>query len=137
MKNLFLIALVFVSFAGQAQSTTEEAVKKAEMQRFDAQVKKDFAALETLLADDLIYVHSNGNIDNKTSYIQSIRDGKSQYDEIKSEEMRVRVYGKTAVITGVCVVKMPTNPNLRLRYTDVYIKRKGNWQLASWQSLRM
>ena len=137
MKSLFLALFTFLSVVTWGQSAVERAVLNVEKQRFEAQVKKDFTALETLLADDLVYVHSNGNVDNKASYIQSIKDGKSQYDEIKSEEMKVRVYGKTAIINGICTVKMPTNPNLRLRYTDVYVKQKGQWQLVAWQSFKM
>ena len=138
MKTLLSVWLISsISMASLAQTTAEQAVMDVEKQRFEAQVKKDVPALEKLLGDDLVYTHSNGNTDGKASYIQSIKDGKSQYDEIKSEEMKVRMYGKTAVINGVCAVKMPTNPNLRLRYTDVYVKRKGQWQLVAWQSFRM
>ncbi|TAE41411.1 MAG: nuclear transport factor 2 family protein [Runella slithyformis] len=137
MKSLLFALFVVVSTATWGQPAVEQAVMNVEKQRFEAQVKKDYAALETLLSDDLVYVHSNGNTDSKVSYIQSIKDGKSQYDEIKSEEMKVRIYGKTAIINGICVVKMPTNPNLRLRYTDVYVKQKGQWQLVAWQSFKM
>ena len=137
MKFLFTSIFICYSIATLGQSAAEQAVMNAEKQRFEAQVKKDIVALETLLSDDLVYNHSNGNSDGKVSYIQSIKEGKSQYDEIKSEEMKVRIYGKTAVINGVCAIKMPTNPNLRLRYTDVYVKRKGQWQLVAWQSFRM
>ena len=137
MKTPFSLFLICISIISFAQTTTEQAVMDTEKLRFEAQVKKDIPALEKLLADDLVYTHSNGNTDSKTSYIQSIKDGKSQYDEIKSEEMKVRVYGKTAIINGVCMVKMPTNPNLHLRYTDVYVKKKGQWQLVAWQSLKI
>ena len=137
MKTLFSLFLICLSTISFAQTTTEQAVMDTEKLRFEAQVKKDIPALEKLLADDLVYTHSNGNSDSKTAYIQSIKDGKSQYDEIKSEEMKVRVYGKMAIVNGVCMVKMPTNPNLHLRYTDVYVKKKGQWQLVTWQSLKI
>ena len=144
MKKLFPSILLLsgwlfcLSFSIQvyAQSSDEEAVKAVENQRFEAQVKKDLAALEILLGDDLVYNHSSGNTDTKASYIQSIKDGKSVYDAITSEEMKVRVYGKIAVINGICSIKMPT-ANLRLKYTDVYAKRKGKWQMISWQSLKL
>lgn len=125
-----------ISAKVNAQNADEEAVKATEMQRFDAQVKKDFNALDALLSDDLVYTHSSGTTDSKTSYIQSIRDGKSVYEAIAPEEMKVRVYGKTAIINGICNIKMPT-ANLRLKYTDVYVKRKGKWQMVAWQSLKM
>ncbi|WP_080240603.1 nuclear transport factor 2 family protein [Spirosoma rigui] len=121
-------------------SADEKAVADTERQRFSAQVSKDYAVLEQVLANDLIYTHSNGNSDNKQSYIQSIRDGKSKYDAIDVEELNVRVYGKTAVINGVCMVKAMNNGetiNTHLRYTDVYVRNGKQWQMVAWQSLRM
>ena len=123
-----------------AMSADERAVLDAEKQRFDAQVKKDYAVLDRVLANDMIYTHSSGNTDGKQSYIQSIRDGKSKYDAIDVQEQKVRVYGNTAVINGRCVVKMNNNntpTELNLRYTDVYVKNGGQWQMVAWQSLRL
>lgn len=121
-------------------SASEQAVADAERQRFAAQVSKDYAALDKLLADDLVYTHSSGNTDGKASYIQSIRDGKSKYDAIDSSEMKVRVYGNTAIINGVCLIKAMNNGetiNTRLRYTDVYVKKGSQWQLVTWQSVKL
>lgn len=126
--------------AGVAMSADEKAVMAAEKQRFDAQVSKNYTVLEQVLANDLIYTHSNGNTDGKQSYIQSIRDGKSNYAAIDPQEQKVRVYGNTAIINGVCLVKMNNNnqpTELKLRYTDVYVKNGNQWQMVAWQSLRM
>lgn len=121
-------------------SADEKAVSTVEKQRFDAQVSKDYAVLERVLANDLVYTHSNGNTDTKQSYIQGIRDGKSNYGAIDVQEQNVRVYGTTAVVNGVCLIKMNNNntpTDLKLRYTDVYVKKGGQWQMVAWQSLRM
>ncbi|TAH16054.1 MAG: nuclear transport factor 2 family protein, partial [Runella slithyformis] len=61
MKSLLFALFVVVSTATWGQPAVEQAVMNVEKQRFEAQVKKDYAALETLLSDDLVYVHSNGN----------------------------------------------------------------------------
>lgn len=123
-----------------AMSADEKAVADVERQRFSAQVSKDYAVLEKVLANDLTYTHSNGNSDGKQSYIQSIRDGKSKYDAIDVEELKVRVYGKTAVINGVCMIKAMNNGetiNTHLRYTDVYVRNGNQWQMVAWQSIRL
>jgi len=153
MKSILTLGLFLSFYTVQAQtavvpsagmSTTmqgdENAVKKAEQQRFEAQVKKDYAALERLLADDMLYVHSSGNTDTKQSYIQSIKDGKSRYDAIEPGEMTVRIYGGTAVINGICTVKAVNNGttiDTKLRYTDVYVRKGNQWQMVAWQSLKM
>ena len=128
------------STAAVAMSADERAVSAVEKQRFDAQVSKNYAVLEQVLANDLIYAHSSGATDSKQSYIQSIRDGKSNYAAIDVQEQKVRVYGNTAIINGVCLIKMNNNnmpTEMKLRYTDVYVKNGKQWQMAAWQSLRL
>lgn len=123
-----------------ATSADEKAIITTEKQRFDAQVSKDYAVLEKVLADDLIYNHSNGNSDNKQSFIQSLREGKANYTSIEPQQQRVRLYGNTAVVNGQCAVKMNNNntpTEFTLRYTDVYVKKGNQWQMVTWQSLRL
>ena len=90
MKKTLLFALVLawlgaVAVARPARKSPTDArqeVEALERQRFAAQVAKDYAFLEKVFADDLIYTHASGKQNGKTDYIQSIRDGKSQYDKI-------------------------------------------------------
>jgi len=121
-------------------SADGKAVLEIEKQRFAAQVSKNYDVLEKVLSNDLVYTHSNGNVDTKQSYIQSIRDGKSKYDSIDIEDMKVRVYGNTAIINGVCLFKATNNGepiNNHLRYTDVYVRNGTQWQMVAWQSIKI
>ena len=138
MKHILILCLLLAAQFVVAQSNDEKAVIDTERRRFDAQVSKDYAMLDKVLADDLIYAHSNGNTDTKQSYIESIRSGKSNYGAIDVVEQNVRVYGNTAVIKGICQIKnVPPAADLKLSYTDVYVKKKGQWQMVTWQSLRL
>ncbi len=123
-----------------AQSADEQALIATEKERFNAQITRDAAVLDKVLADDLVYTHSSGQVDSKQSFIQSIKDAKMVYEQINVEEQKIRLYGKIAVVNGVCTIKAINNGqpmNLKLRYTDAY-KRKGKqWQLITWQSLRI
>ena len=50
----------------------------------------------------------------------------------------VRVYGPTAVLTGSADMVLRGQPDtIRLRYTLVYAKRDGRWQMVAWQSTRL
>ncbi len=126
--------------AKSAPSADEKAVIETERQRFAAQVSKNYAVLDQILANDLVYTHSHGGTDSKQAYIQSIRDGKSKYDAIDALEQTVRIYGNTAVINGLCMVRATSNGetiNTRLRYTDVYVRKGNQWQMVAWQSLKV
>ena len=58
-------------------------MKELDAKRFAAQTKNDFDALGSLLADDLVYTHSSAVVDGKTSFIDSMRTGKTKYESIE------------------------------------------------------
>lgn len=140
MKSLLTLSFILLVQLVRAQSAEEKAVIAAEKNRFEAQINKNYAVLDQVLGNDLVYTHSNGNTDSKESYIQSIRDGKSKYDAINVEEQKVRVYGNTAIINGICMIKAMSNGetiNTHLKYTDVYVRKGKQWQMVAWQSIRL
>jgi ketosteroid isomerase-like protein len=146
MKAILLVAAVFLLVSpyapGQGKSTDPvgQAVLKLDQQWVDALLKSDTAFLEKLYTDDLIYVHSSGSVDNKTVYIDNIRTGKSKYQSIEREDIKVSVYGDAAVVTSRWAVKILNNGNLvnvNGRYIHVYVKQKGVWKMAAHQSTRM
>ena len=160
MKFILTLGLLFALQSGRAQtpvspsagalsktpaqttapSSEEKIVLDTEKQRFEAQVSKNYALLDRVLANDLVYTHSHGGSDSKQSYIQSIRDGKSKYDAITIEDQKVRIYGNTAIINGMCMVKALSNGetiNTHLKYTDVYVRSGKQWQMVAWQSIKL
>ncbi|RIV17954.1 nuclear transport factor 2 family protein [Fibrisoma montanum] len=140
MKHFLTLCLIAVAPVAFAQSPAEKDVMNTEKRRFNALVSKDYTVLNQTLSDDLVYTHSNGIVDDKQSFIQSIKDGKLTYAAIDPLEQKVRLYGNTAIVNGVCQVKAVSNGETlssRLRYTDVYVKKGNQWQLATWQSLRL
>jgi ketosteroid isomerase-like protein len=137
-----LSALVIAGAAAApvfAQSPVE-AVKAAEKQRFEVTVKGDYKALDALLAEDLIYVHSNGNVDNEKTFLEGLTSGRSKYKSIESLQMNARQVGDLVFIDGRAKVLVESNGqtnDLLLTYLDVWVKRDGNWQMIHWHSARM
>ncbi len=119
----------------------EQAVLDAERTRFAAMVAKDFAILDHVIHEDLYYIHSNGSVDTKQSFINALKDGKRFYDDITIDESQVRTYGKVGIINAKCTYHRTSRKgqknNLRLHYTSVYAKEKGRWQHVSWQSFKI
>lgn len=125
---------------GAASAKAEEVVKAADAKRFEATTKNDLDTLASLLADDLTYTHSSASTDGKMQYLDSLRTGKSRYHTIEASDVRVRVYGTTAIVTGTAKVSVTSNGNLlnmSLRYTDVWVQRNNQWQMVAWQSTRL
>ncbi|MDO7854006.1 nuclear transport factor 2 family protein [Hymenobacter convexus] len=140
-----LLALPLFAFAQAPNSKNMAVIKEIEAlerQRFEAQVKKDYAFLEKAFGDDLVYTHGSGLQNTKAEYIQSIRDGKSQYGKIDIDALNVRVYNddKTAVVNGTIRITSPAQPDgstsvARIKYVVVQIKdKKKGWQVVLWQA---
>jgi ketosteroid isomerase-like protein len=121
----------------QTAADVEREVLAADDGRVKALLANDFAALELLLGDDLTYVHSNGHLDTKTSYIEGLRSGASRYLTMDMSDVSVRALGDTAVLNAkfeatVQVRSGVVNPKPRVLI--VYAKRDGRWQMVAWQS---
>ena len=48
----------------------------------------------------------------------------------------MRTYGDVAVVTGSATMKVSARGSFGIRYTDVYAKQDGSWQMVAWQSTR-
>ncbi len=140
MRLSFIFLLLLTAAIGFSQSKKQLQLEALERQRFEAMTMKNMPFLEAVLSDDLAYTHSNGLFENKRQHLDNLRSGILAYRSIQPEEMQVRVHRRAAVITGIANVAGVLNDKefaLRLRYTDFYVKEKGKWRLAAWQSLRL
>lgn len=138
--TLAAFAAVLLAAAAQplaAQSADEVAVRAVEDRRIKALVEDDFATLDGIFADDLHYAHSSTVVDDKASFMAALRTGKTKYETIEREPVRVRIYGDTAVMTGTAMVGLRGRAEkLPLRYTLVYVRQGGQWRMVAWQSTR-
>ena len=140
-----LFFCVFQMMAGLAHAAACDPVPDAQVQaaedaRYAAQTSLDYTALERLLADDLMYIHSSAVVDDKQSYIASMRDGSVRYLAMKRSEGQVRACGGLAVMTGIGQFDVQIKDkllNVELRFHSLWISREGRLQFVSWQSTRL
>jgi len=134
---LFMLAL---SFAYSCQPSLQE-VLQAEKQRFAATVARDTTRLRAGLHPDLVYIHSNGLEESATDFITSVASARIEYDEFEAlTPVKLEPFGKTVLADGLVRVhgRYHDNPfNVDLRYTSVYRRSKGRWQLVRWQSTQI
>lgn len=149
MKNVWLLVF-FLSckvLSGFAQNATfgsenesEKEVRQLEMRRFEMMVQKDIKSLSEILAEDLVYVHSNGMQENKAQLLETLDKGKTLYQSMQAQDIKARVMGEVVIINGTAAIRAWTGGkinDLQVRYIDVYAKRDGRWKLISWQSTRI
>jgi hypothetical protein len=132
--------LLLLTACAQLNSASPESVEQVERRRFAAMVAQDIAVLEPMLAEELRYVHSNGQLENKAQFIETIRSGSRRFRAIVVQELDIRTYDDVAVVSGLLTADAQAGDQpvaLKLRFTDVYINRDGRWQLVAWQSTRL
>lgn len=121
-------------------SRAEQSLRDAELRRFAAMVARDVPALDKALASDLSYVHSSGAVQGKNELLRDVESGAITYRRLEASEQRIRLHGNVGIITGIVTMSTAAaagEREQRLRYTDIYVRRAGRWQLLAWQSTRM
>ncbi len=144
-RNAQLLVLISIATTMSAplfakDGARETLLRAAEATRFQAQVDADSKVLAPLLDDKLEYVHSNGELDSKTSFIESLTTGRRDYVATTFEVQTVRILGDVAIIRGTAKVTVADNGNSRdldLGYTDVWVWKDKRWQMTAWRSARM
>ena len=146
MKRTPIIAALVVStvssaIAQQQQSTrarnatsTGTAVQQQDQKRIHAQITADTLALRLIYADEFVGIGPTGVVRNKAEVIADFTSHALTYQSITTAEVRVRVYGNTAVETGRSTMvgqdrdKAVPRDN---RFTRVWVMTAGRWQLVA------
>ena len=134
---LLILALLGPPFGhGQGRSAEQQARELLD-QVTNAETSADLTALTNLFSDDFTYVHSTGAIETKSEFLDAVRTKRRQYHTIEFEDVKVRLHGQTAILTGRTNINMAIGTrevSLKLRFTTVCVVDSGKWQMAAWQS---
>jgi ketosteroid isomerase-like protein len=85
-------------------------------------------------AEDYVWYGPDGEVVTKEEYIRDLVSRDLVWDSVAVKDMKVRVYGETAIATGRFFGKgrfKGTPLDERQRFTSVLIKRNGSWLIAS------
>jgi ketosteroid isomerase-like protein len=117
----------------------EEELLKLENEFARAVASNNADALDKLLVDDWIIVEPDGCIIDKARFLEVIRSGALSHESMKSTDLKVRVYGNTAVVTGLTTSKgkfMGRDFISCERATDIFVKQADRWQCVFTQLTR-
>jgi ketosteroid isomerase-like protein len=117
--------------------TDEDLIRELEVRRYRAMLDADVDTLSELLADDLVYTHSNAQSDDKTSYLAKVADGTFDYRHIEHPIERIIIAGDCAVVTGQMhgtVVLAGTEKALHNSALAVWSRAaNAGWRLLAYQ----
>lgn len=113
-----------------------QLIRTLEQARYDAMITADTAALDELLAPELIYTHSNGERDSKSSYLDRVRAAHFVYHSISHSVEDVIVYPQAAVVTGIMradVTVAGQRRQLNNNNLAVWTRSERRWCLSAYQ----
>jgi len=119
------------------QEDAIRTVLQLEEESKQAAIRRDVAFAERTLADNYVAIGPLGTLISKEETLAARKNSQVHYDSIELSEMVVRVFGNTAVVTGRADVKgkdLGQDFSGPYRFTRVWIKRAGQWQVVSYQA---
>jgi len=125
-----LLSAAVPALAKQSKADSDAAISQTlqaiEHAWLNAEKNHDAAAFEKLVADDWIAVTPDGKSQTKAERAAEIKS--SDLDSVTMGDMKVRVFGDTAVVTGSddeITMKDGKKSTDHYVWTDVFVKRNG------------
>lgn len=112
-----------------AAQNDESALKSIEQAWITATVQSDRATLDKLLDDSFIEIMPSGVSRSKTDLLIAQPPAKGSTQSL--EDVQVRVYGDSAVVTGVNRYAAPGMAAHDFAFTDVYVRSGDNWRAVA------
>lgn len=131
-------AVDLFTLAGAEKVNAE--VRAADDERVAAMIAADRARLDAVLSEGLHYGHSNGAVDGKAAFVESLASRRVAYESVDYLRRDFLIAGEDIVLmTGRARVRAGltgrTN-ELDLSFLAVWRREAGRWRFLAWQSSR-
>jgi len=117
-------------------ASVEQALMQLEQEMTDALIKGDMAAFGGHLAENVTLTDPGGMVNTKAQFEAQVKSGDLKIASSKIEDMKVQVHGDAAVVTYKTTDKgtyKGRDISGEYRWTDVFIKQGGKWQIVAGQ----
>ncbi|MFW6094517.1 MAG: nuclear transport factor 2 family protein [Pseudomonadota bacterium] len=114
-----------------------DELRRADRRRRDAMISADVAALDALLADELVWTHSSGRKDDKAAFLEKIAAGSADYRSLEVSDDTVSSHGAIAIHHGTLTGRVAVDgreKELRNRFLSVWARTGETLRLLAWQS---
>jgi len=137
------VAVLFFTVAVQAQPPAQTETEHVQQELItlengwnDAAIKRDWVFLDRFLADDYTGTDFDGNVGTKPQFLDSLKSGESVMASSITDDMKVRIYGNAAVVTGRATTVNEQHKGKdfsgRYRWTDMWVKDNlGRWRCVA------
>lgn len=139
-KNLTAVLLVTCLVSSWVDpalaADAAESLRALNAEYDKALVNDDAEVLDRIYSDDFTYTTPDGALRSRAEQLAFVKAGRLGLTSGSSDDVRVRVYGDFAVITGRfkgVLGEAPNRVEFRERYTTAWLRRAGRWMLLAEQ----
>jgi ketosteroid isomerase-like protein len=139
--SVVVLVLTVAILAQTSAQQTSESAKHAEQELItlenewaEAWIKSDVAFFERIIADDYTWTAPWGDVWTKAQDLALVKSRETVIKSWALADMKVRVYGDTAVVTGRNTIKETykgEDVSGQNRWTHTWVKRAGRWQCVA------
>lgn len=118
----------------------QENIQKMMRAWVEAARDKNTGPLEEMLADDFTHTGPGGQSMDKDTFVGHIKDGTFKIESLEHQDVKVRVYGNAAVVTGKIALKATwsdSDVSGDYAFTDTFIKHGDKWKQVAGQVTRI
>jgi len=125
--------LLLTCFVAAQEKSDAATIRSLELQWTDSYRQHKIDILSSLLADEFVITVEDGNVYSKAGYISHTADSKVHVQVAEMSDLKVRMHGDTAVVTGAYHEKGESEGKpyeYHDRFTDVWMKTAGKWHVV-------
>jgi hypothetical protein len=129
-----ILAILSVTPATRGPATADAAAELRALEDtwLKAATTHDTKTLDALLASDFTHIDYRGRLRSRADALHAPVAPADMRQTLSDE--RVRIYDTIGIVTGVNTVTTPGGKEqLRLRFTDVFVRAGSGWQAVSAQ----
>jgi hypothetical protein len=131
----FLLAVALLTGQSPADTVAKE-LEQIEQRLATTWKNGDCDGWSALVGKEWSVIHIDGSVITKADVLKSCKAPETKIETFTIDEIKVRPLGDTAVVTGRTLVTTsgPHPATVRLRFTDVFVRRAGAWQVVASQA---
>ena len=135
------LALALTLLAGQPpdSSTTARELTEIEGRMATTWKNGDCDGWAAIVAPDWSVIHLNGTVLTRDEALRMCRAPEATIETLTFDVLSVRAFGDAAVVTGrtTATTGGANHQTIVLRFTDVFVRRDGRWQVVASQATRI
>ena len=142
MKKISALVVIFLalSISVYCQTKEEKEVLSAIETLKKGIIDADKDLLNTIAAEELVYGHSSGKVQNKAEFIEELVNNQPKYISIDMADQTLKISGNTAIVRHIYSAETTNNGtpgHVKIGNMMVWQKQHGKWKLLARQAYKL